>query len=203
MAEIILDIGSGRSLHNIPRSEAMIKSVADMDSHKHKITFKAQLFQSAPPNIPLEHDAFDHLYHYAKSFGYDMTSSVFDKDSLAFLLRYRIPFVKIACRPDLYWLIGEVQRKVQVYVSFYNEEPPYKDDKSIKWLFCVRKYPALITDYLFPGGLNYSDHTVGWELFNKANPKIIEKHLCPKREADNPDSGPFSVTPEELREVIA
>jgi len=204
MAEIILDIGSGRSLHNVMRAETMIAKVANTDSHKHKIIFKTQLFRDAPPNIPLDHDVFDHLYHYAASLGYPMTSSVFDKDSLAFLWRYQIPFVKIACRPDLYWLIGEIPRKMPVYVSVYDKvAPPYLNGK---WLFCVPQYPAQISEYLAfssEGRKMISDHSPGLDVWLNLKPDVWEKHLCPEREADNPDSGTFAVTPEELREVIA
>lgn len=202
--ELILDIGSGRSLHNIPRAETMIAKVANMDSHKHRIVFKAQLFQSAPPNIPLDHEAFDRLYHYCAALGYPMTASVFDKDSLAYLLRYSIPFVKIANRPDLYWLIGEVPRKIKVYASVksFMEWPEWATEA----LCCVSKYPAALEDYYYVNDreIKYvSDHTVGWELMRRADPFILEKHLCPEREADNPDSGPFACTADELREVIA
>jgi sialic acid synthase SpsE len=71
---------------------------------------------------------------------------------------------------------------------------------------CIRDYPADIANYTkrftFREMVYVSDHTVGWELYRMANPRILEKHLCPDREADNPDSGPFAVIPEELYDVI-
>lgn len=202
--ELILDIGSGKSLHNVHRAMEMIDRVKAVDSGKHKIVLKAQLFQNAPPNVPLDHDAFDAIYHYAKAIGYPMTASVFDNDSLAFLLRYKIPFVKIACRTDLYWLIGEVPRKFPVYTSVatYFEWPTGSNIA----LMCVRDYPASIDEYVRRFGdreMKYvSDHTSGWELYHRAEPRILEKHLCPEREPDNPDSGTFAVTPEELKEIM-
>lgn len=216
--ELILDIGSGKSLNNVSRAVDMMYRVGEMDVGKHKIVFKAQLFQEAPPNVPLAHEHFDCLYRYAERLGYPMTASVFDKESLAFLLRYRIPFVKIACRPDLYWLIAEVPRKIPVYVSYdskgnhdlvHNEWEHISD---VEYFACVRKYPASVSDYSnlireTDGNYDYerciSDHTAGWELLRTYRPEAFEKHLCPQREADNPDSGPFSVTVEDLREVIA
>lgn len=214
MAEIILDIGSGKSLHLVSRAEEMIDKVANMDSHKHTIIFKAQLFKSAPPNNPLSHDVFTHLYYHAAGLGYEMTASVFDKESLAFLSQYHIPFVKIACRPDLYWLVGEVPRKIPVYLSYDGaisvwDHIPGLDGygQNIKYMVCVPEYPADIVRYMemFTDKeiKRVSDHTVGWELFRRADPIIIEKHLCPSRDVGNPDAGPFAVTPEELREVIA
>jgi sialic acid synthase SpsE len=202
--ELILDIGSGRSLHKIKRAEEMIRKVARMDTKKHNIVFKAQLFSSAPPNIPLEHDAFAHLYTFCAYAGYHLTASVFDLDSLRFLLNFDPLFVKIACRKDLYWLIGEVPRKIPVYVSEYKDHP--RLGYNINDLLCVPEYPASSTEYLEqmaihkPDGI--SDHTVGWGLYSKIVTQIWEKHLCPEREESNPDAGPFAVTPEELEGII-
>lgn len=131
-----------------------------------------------------------------------MTSSVFDKESLEFLLGFDIPFVKIACLPALYPLIGEVPRKINVHASVTADWIEFPPHENITWFTCVRKYPADISDYI-TRSIYVSDHTVGWYLFRDWNPEKIEKHLCPAHEPDNPDSGPFAVTPEELREVIA
>jgi hypothetical protein len=60
---------------------------------------------------------FEYAYYYARDKGYKTTASVFDEFSLYCLLKYNIPFVKIANRPDLYWLAGEVPRKIPVYMS--------------------------------------------------------------------------------------
>jgi len=198
MMQLILDIGSGKSLPDFRTGRRLIDEVAKRDSKKYQIVFKTQLFQSAPPNTPLAWDVFDRLFDYAKQGGYDLTSSVFDIGSLNFLLSYHPVFVKIACRPDLYYLIGEVQRKVPVYVS--TSESSWFP-APVTCMICVPKYPADIKDYPF-GYEVYSDHTVGWELFRTYNPRILEKHIVLERDPDNPDSGPFAILPEDLEGII-
>jgi len=132
---------------------------------------------------------------------------VFDIGSLNFLLSYHPVFVKIACRPDLYCLIGEVPRKIPVYVSVPANEnvdvPHYYYMSGISALWCVRKYHADIEDYdgcWITDGI--SDHTVGWDLMRKYNPEILEKHIVLERDPDNPDSGPFAILPEDLEGII-
>lgn len=205
--QLILDIGSGKSLPDFRTGRQLIDEVEKRDRKKHQIVFKAQLFTSAPPNIPLSPIVFQQLHDYAKQGGYELTASVFDLWMLTFLLSFKPMFVKIACRPDLYWLIGEVPRKIPVYVSVPANEnvdvPHYYRKSGISALCCVRKYPADIEDYegcWIEDGI--SDHTIGWNLMEKYNPKILEKHIVLKRAPDNPDSGPFAILPEDLEGII-
>lgn len=200
--QIILDVGSGRSLPDEKAARAVVEAVAAVDTHKHEIVLKAQLFHDAPPNKPLCFSVFDTLFTYGEEKGYKVTASVFDVPSLAKLLYYPIPFVKIACRPDLYWLVGEVPRKVPVYVSIKGKGSPVELDKyeDVLRMDCVPRYPAEIADYNLDSGL-ISDHTVGLELFEKAQPCIWEKHFVLKRDPKNPDSGPFAITPDELATI--
>jgi sialic acid synthase SpsE len=151
---------------------------------------------------------------HARKQGYHLTSSVFDVDSLRYLLafdseRWRLPFVKIACRPDLYWLIGEVPRRIPVYVSgdFREGAPPFEfgADPDTMYLVCVPEYPAEEKDYLIFGDTPWcvSDHSIGWELFKKCpDAKIWEKHVVLEHSPDNPDAGAFACTPEELEEIL-
>jgi sialic acid synthase SpsE len=203
--QIILDVGSGNTLTGIDVAKKMVDEIKAIDTGKHEIIFKTQLFENQPQNKPLDPHIFDWLYDYAAVNGYKCTSSVFDMCSLNMLLRYDIPFVKIACRPDLYWLIGEVPRKVPVYVSC--EATPlgcwpdgiddYQDNIFI--LECVPKYPARLFDY--KGRKLISDHTVGLELLMLAVPHIWEKHLR-LPETTGPDAGPFAILPSELKEIL-
>lgn len=204
---LILDCGSGASLPDAATAFRFVDEVAKRDGHKHEIVFKAQLFEEAPPNTPLDWEVFDALYDYAAARGYQCTSSVFDKRSLGFLLEHDIPFVKIACRPDLYWLEGEVPRRVPVYISYTGKVPlEYLEDTSVDMMYCVRKYPAEVSDYpQTRRGLDaISDHTVGWQLFQEHTPHawIWEKHLK-LPDTTGPDAGPWAVTPDELAEVIS
>ena len=74
-------------------------------------------------------------------------------------------------------------------------------------MYCIPKYPADISDYekMFDTkwlGEAISDHTVGWDLYNKYKPEILEKHFVLDRREDNPDAGVFAVTAEELKEIM-
>ena len=99
--KLILDCGSGNTCRNdkaIVRE--MIDAITAVNTGKHEITLKWQLFESAPPNVPLDRDIFDYAYDYAYG-QYKTTASVFDGSSLEFLREYDTPFIKIANRPDL------------------------------------------------------------------------------------------------------
>ena len=208
---LILDIGSGRSLPDAPTAIKLIDEVIKRDSWKHTVIFKCQLFESAPPNVPLDEEVFVAAFHHAKNEGYHLTSSVFDENSLRFLLAFDypewpLPFIKIACRPDLYWLIGEIPRRIPVYVS-HAEPPPdcYEQAKNAITLMCVRKYPSEISDYQALGWTwanGISDHTVGWDMLKKYKPAILEKHIVLERDIHNPDSGAFAILPEDLEEIL-
>jgi sialic acid synthase SpsE len=181
----------------------MIDAVAAIDAHKHEVIFKFQLFQDEPPNIPLSHLVFGRAYAHAKELGYQTTSSVFDKPSLDFLLNFDIPFVKIACRPRIYWLIGEVPRKVKVYVSVEDWRTDHRFDFT-EGLTCVPKYPAKLSEYDKLDDC-ISDHTKGLELWNrdKAFLRIWEKHFVLEDDPNNPDAAlGHAIKPDLLKEVI-
>ena len=205
--QLILDIGSGNSLPDNETAIKLIDEIVKRDTKKHEVIFKTQLFKSAPPNKPLKHDVFLAAWSYGSDLGYHVTSSVFDIESLKFLLEWdlpgwRLPFIKIACRPDKYWLIGEVPRRVPVYASWNGEVDLPIWGSNIIIMTCVPEYPAPADKYYEGCHTNISDHTVGWELFHKYDPDILEKHICLERSADNPDSGPFAVVPADLEEIL-
>lgn len=203
MAQIIFDFGSGNSCRNDwLYTKRMIDELRAIDTGKHSIVIKWQLFQQVGDNIPLDRGLFGMAYRYAKELGYKTTSSVFDKESLNFLLQFDVPFVKIANRRDLDWLIGEVPRKVPVYVSASDALPVNAD----VILQCVSKYPAEMGDYeknkqIFNLHNAVSDHTTNFDLWYRYRPAIIEWHLK-LPDSTGLDAGPFARTPEQLREVL-
>lgn len=206
MGQFIVELGSANEHRNdIGYVREMIDVVADCDSGKHTVRFKWQLFRDAPPNRPLLWDVFAFAYGHALELGYETTASVFDVDSLVFLGHFRVPFVKIANRPELRVLIHDASTHAPVYASF-SQAYQYPQGAAVS-MACVSSYPASLAYYQARFmeeelRLAVSDHTEGWALWEKYQPKIIEKHFCLKRSADNPDSGPFAVTPDELREVL-
>ena len=225
---IILDFGSGATSKNdVTIVRRMIDELAAVDTGKHTVVIKWQLFTDCPPNIPLQLDVFDYAYNYAKGKGYQTTASVFDMDSLQFLLTYDIPFIKLANRPDLYWLAGEVPRKIPVYASvggghgraivLYGQE--VLDENIDVLLSCVSEYPATVEEYekwftfdggdvKFPPGFSgghalyyVSDHTTDFTLYHKYKPSIYECHYK-LNDSTGPDAGPFARTPDQLKEIL-
>ena len=208
----IFDVGSGASLPDFEAVIAIVDALEPILEHKKtnpdlEIIIKTQLFKDIPPNKPLERDVFLYLKNYGESKGFQVTASVFDMDSLSFLLVHDPCFVKIACRPDLYWLAGEVPRKIPIVVSYdVRDELVNWDRLPPKYnypLACVPTYPAKIEDYKFPGRLYISDHTVGLELFKQEAPVVWEKHfVLKKNDPTNPDSmGGFALDPEEIKQI--
>jgi len=207
MSEIILDISPNTHKNSIKYLKQMIDEVAKIDSKKHEVIFKHQLFLKAPPNLPLDRLVFSKAYEYAKSKGYKTTASVFDLDSLNFLMQYSVPFIKISCNPKYYWLMEEIPRKYKVYCSVNNWDYTSTMMYAIR-MACVPEYPAkkekykeIFGDMPLCGAI--SDHTVGFDLWHEYKPEIYECHyVLHKNKADNPDSGDFAVTPDELRQIL-
>ena len=200
--KLILDMGSGNTCRNDMQTvRDMIDAIASVDTGRHEIILKWQLFKSAPPNIPLDPEIFNYAYLYALG-RYQTTASAFDVPSLTILKWYDVPFIKIACRPDLYPLIDDTSK---YYVSV--DHWAGAKLKNINIMACVPKYPATIKEYetaFLPHLLRsaISDHTVGWELYNKYHPAVMEKHFVHKRDKSNPDAGAFAVTAKELKEIM-
>lgn len=209
MTICILDMGSGNTCgNNLDYVKRMIDELAEVDP-KRKFIIKWQLFQKAGNNIPLKKELFDYAYCYAiERYGYQTTASVFDLESLKFLLQFDIPFVKIANKPDLYWLGGEVSRKIPIIFSWTpGNDVPAKLHSDFA-LRCISKYPATIKDYEEKFQSNYnadalryvSDHTTDWQLYLKYRPKIYECHYKLK-DSTGLDAGEFARIPEQIKEI--
>lgn len=201
--EIILDFGSGNTCQNDwLYAGRMIKALASVDNHAHKIVIKWQLFENEGKNLALDHAVFKKALFLAGVLGYQTTASVFDSESLAYLLGFPIPFVKLANRRDLDYLVGQVPRGIPVYRSISD---PSESLGNCVPLLCVSKYPAEIGDYMRFSGLRIglSDHTVGTDLVKTFRPDIWEKHFVLEHApASNPDGGFFAITPGELKELL-
>lgn len=219
MTQIILDMGSGNTCQNNKNYvKKMYDELKKIDTRKHSITCKWQLFKEAGANIPLNRDIFDFAYKYGRELGYEVTSSVFDKESLDFLLQYEIPFIKIANNRSLDWLIGEIPRKIPICASYGTTIDINKHlsknclNKKVEIaLMCVSKYPANVNDYGITFGkrlydqlntIGISDHTTDFELWHRFQPKIIEWHFVLEYDKNNLDGGLFARTPEQLQEVL-
>lgn len=203
---IILDFGSGNScLNQLVEAQRMIDALARID-HQRKCIIKWQLFEKCGDNVPLQRSIFAKAYTYAwEIYGYETTASVFDKPSLDFLMRFDVPFVKIANNEKYYPLIQMVPEGIEIIKSVGSPEG-FKDNCT--FLCCVSEYPATIKQYekVFKKAQlkrGISDHTEGLDLYKKYLPEIWEKHFVLERGIPtNPDSGPFAILPEELMEIL-
>ena len=88
--------------------------------------------------------------------------------------------------------------------------PPIQFREKIKYLYCIPKYPTLLTDLKFSriGFMGHyqglSDHSEGIEASMVAMSRgatIIEKHFCLERDNSNPDMI-CSIEPAELRQLV-
>jgi sialic acid synthase SpsE len=209
LSQVIADLGSGNSCKNdLAYIKRMLDELKAVDTGKHEIICKWQLFEKAGDNIPLKVDSFKYAYDYAKTLGYETTASVFDVSSLMYLMTFDIPFIKIANNRKLDKLIGLIPRRFPVYVSVgsWTERASLHQYSDVTAMFCVSKYPANIEEYektfsAFALRSNVSDHTIGFELFNKYKPDVFEKHYV-LEDSTGLDAGPFSVTPTMLRAIL-
>lgn len=208
MSTIILDYSANTHKNDLYKISSAIDAISIIDTKKHNIVFKSQLFVSAGKNVVCTNESFNFMYNRCKEMGYQCTSSVFDEDSLNYLLSYTdLPFIKIANNRNLDYLIGKIPREIPVYCSFDSTKMHSSLSKIELFneldqkLHCVSEYPANIENYRVLPGENISDHTVGLDLYKRFSPRIWEKHLMMIGD-DGLDSGPFSVTPEELKEIL-
>lgn len=230
--QIILDFSANTFKNDPEIIDRAVREIACINTGKHEVIFKTQLFKEAGKNVVCEHKMYDYLHTVCAKRGYGCTASVFDHESLEFLYSYHkkrlaekktgIPFIKIANNPDLYHLINEIPRAMPVYASmgyddFPDDIPIYSKDKFLR---CVSKYPAKISDYFkimqkvfsdmhchpvkgYSDYVSISDHTIGLELFEtyEDDLEVWEKHLI-LDDSDGLDAGPFAITPQELAEIL-
>ena len=172
MSQFIIDCGSGNTCKNDKRIiERMIREIAEVASYDHDVVIKWQLFNSAPPNVPLFFESFDYAYKLANNLCLETTASVFDVESMRYLMHYQVPFVKIACRPELYNLA-----KYSTVPVYYSTALSGFELSEGMMLHCIPKYPATVEDYENAFTVEelkqVSDHSVGWELYNKYRPEL-------------------------------
>ena len=210
---IILDFASATTCNNDHAEVVkMIDGLHDVDTWKHEVVIKWQLFQDVyyqGQKLPeLAHDVFLFAKEYAACKGYQTTASVFDKASLDFLLTTNPPFIKIAARPDVYPLMASIPYDMDIIVS----APSVEDHDLLVGrpcvkavLCCVPDYPAVAAKYenYFSGLLHYgiSDHTEDWYLYEKYTPNYYECHFK-LEDSTGPDAQDFARTPEQLREIL-
>lgn len=191
---IIVDMGSGNTCKNsIEYACRMVKELSDVDSRKHEVIIKWQLFDKAGKNEPLNLEVFGRAFQYASCLGYATTASVFDENSLDCLLKWNPAFIKIA---NGYKPTESMEKKME----------GYKVIRSGKDLCCISEYPAKKSDYeskFTPEQLKkgISDHTDSFDLYKKYSPKVYEVHFK-LDDSTGLDAGDFARTPEQMKEIL-
>lgn len=165
----------------------MIDSAIKNTPSNIKLIFKWQLYNFVKTYveiIPLKPETFEYAYDYATCLGYETTASVFDQRSLDYLKQFKVPFIKIACKTNLYDFrknMWSLDGNYKTVISVENKNDFAAMSTSGAVLCCIPKYPATIQEYESEFGelLHYSisDHTVGLDLYNKYKPIIFEKHF--------------------------
>jgi sialic acid synthase SpsE len=201
---IILDFGSGNTCkNNKTYIKRMYDELNEVDSRKHKVIIKWQLFRRLGQNISLTENSFNFAYEYGTKLNYKVTSSVFSMESLEFLLGYDIPFIKLANKRETDFLINYIPERLPVYISKTHDLFLPKRDNVVE-MWCISRYPAEISDYEkldIKKGDAISDHTKDFTLFNKYKPKIVEWHY--KLDfSSGLDAGSFAKTPGQLKEIL-
>lgn len=215
--EIILDFGSGNTCQNNKDIiKRMIDELCRIDTKKHNVIIKWQLFKRAGENIPLTRDNFEYAFDYAKKCGYQTTASVFDFESFVFLKHFKeLPFIKLANRSDLYWLQGYIQGMQQTSYISVSDEKSFENFKNnfddghmynFDLFCCVSEYPADAIDYqerFSTQHLKYaiSDHTTSFKMYELYKPHKIEWHYK-LDDSIGLDAGEFARTPAMLKGVL-
>ena len=207
--QVILDISANTHQNDQRTIKKLIAAIPKTD--KHNITLKTQLWSAKNPQGRNARTTTKGLHTFmvaAKLAGYDATSSVFDRESVLLLMKYKPKFVKIAFRDGLDMAAGAVCRDVPIYKSCDVEQDGWGSSWSKdRDMFCVPEYPAPVEKYYRMGHRGgVSDHSAGlhvWHMAMKDGFKCYECHYVLERNYINPDAGPFAKTPEDLREMFA
>lgn len=190
---IILDLGSGNTCCNdIGYACRMIREIFDSVGSK-GIIIKWQLFKQVGKNTPLSLEVFERAYYYAQSLGFQTTASVFDIESLSYLLTFNVPFIKISNNFAPTELMEELLKDHKIVRSGTD-------------LCCISKYPATKEDYenTFKSAQlkkGISDHTSNFDLYKKYRPEIYECHVK-LDDSIGLDAGSFARLPKQLKELF-
>jgi len=179
--KIILDLGQGTSTGN---DRAYVEDL--MNQLPAGVVAKFQLFTDLPHLDPLDRDVFTIAYEIGQDRGIPVTASVFDTDSLEFLMDFDPVFVKIACNLKWYGLIDKVPILTPVLISA-RDKRDYEDMRyefayrPVGVMCCIPEYPANMRQYDYSHNEwdlkgSISDHTTDLELVSKYKPLIWERH---------------------------
>jgi len=203
---IILDLGNGSVLKNDwGNIKATIDAIATIDVQRECI-IKFQLFSAVPPKTPLRRDLFYQAWQYGTSLGFEVTSSIFDFDSLDFLSRMPVSMVKLANRMDSKIYFFDARKRFEEVIVSTSDAMEFEKHLHGKRMACVSQYPATIDVYenrfeVHQLGEGISDHTSDLKLFRKYQPRLYERHfVLDSVSTDAPRQ--YAMRPADLEELL-
>lgn len=206
---IIAEIGSTHCGFETLAKQAVDKCV-DMGVDAIKFQLFGRESEFAKNNIWLDPELYQEISGYAKLQGLEIGASVFDDESLDFLLSTHPDFVKFAYsqKERIGWIREVLNAGIETIVSC-----DVMSDKKVPIactrLFCIPQYPVyfhVCFDEIFPRFNGFSDHTMGFEQTIEAvsaGAKVIEKHMrIDPYDFTTPDSQ-FALSPAEFSAMVA
>ena len=226
MIEVAAEAGADAIKFQTFIASDLVSSLADKAKYQKINTDKNESQLEMLKKLELKKKEFLLLKSYAKKYKIDFLSTPFEEKSLNFLLRLRIPAIKIPSgeinnfpfltkiaksgKPVILSTgmanLGEVESAIEFLEKSKN--------KNIVILHCVSQYPSKIEDtnllamitmqkaFGYPVGM--SDHSEGIEVPIAATAlgaRCIEKHFTLDKNLEGPDHK-ASVTPVELKKLI-
>jgi sialic acid synthase SpsE len=152
---------------------------------------------------------FEYSFKAAGDYGFRVTASVFDRESLNYLNKFNIPFIKVAADKKWWSLVPHCSPTVPLILSCkFDEDMDIMAEPDVWTLACVADYPAAVSEYeeeFSPAHLSQgiSDHCIGTHLYAKYKPIIWEKHYCIEHgKTDDKFGDAFCVTIPELKAAL-
>lgn len=162
----------------------------------------------------ITHQQLHLLFRECGKVGIEFMASVFDLERLGWLEEIGVKRYKIASRSiydaDLVQAILKTGKPIIASLGEWkgSNSPVIKASTPVKYLYCISKYPAALSDLNFnridfTKYCGFSDHTVGTTATLVAlsrGAQIIEKHFTLDKSMLGPDHS-CSMTPEDLKKI--
>ena len=190
---------------------------------------KIQLFKSevvwdddSRRYMEMTFDQVKDLKSFCDNLGIKFAATPFDKEKVDWLEELNVDFHKVASvsafkHPELVeYILSKNKRTIISLGKFDKDQFPFGHDKNIEYMYCISKYPTLLSDdkvknlpevFTKNSYYGYSDHTLGNSIPVLAclrGAQIIEKHYTFNRNAQkNCELAHLcSFTPETLRSFV-
>jgi len=199
--------------------------LAKFQLYEPTILFKdePQLIQEAQ-RCQFTHDEFKRVLDWCDEEDIKPFFSVFDETRLKWTEDAGMDSYKVASRttardPEFCKILNDLNKPLYVSLGMTNFDNKIidlfgNDNRNIKYLYCVAKYPAEYNDYKFQPKVydqydlnNYygiSDHTLGIETSLVAigrGARFVEKHFTLSKTMEGSDHK-CSITPDELHDLV-